>query len=132
MTIQALNNVSFDQINTTKNGNPYNKTHIATKIGLLSGMGYAGYTLYGIKKSMKDTATVKSVLRKLVPEIQRLQASGIEKATAKKIAKAGLKSGIGTVIAGTVLLGLTIGACVNKLINIHRARKADKLAEKNV
>lgn len=132
MTIQALNNVSFGQIKTTKNGNPYNKTHLATSLGLLSGMGLAGYTLYGIKKSMKDPVIVKSIFRKLVPQIHQLQASGIEKATAKKIAKAGLKSGIGTVIAGTVLLGLTVGACVNKLINIHRARKADKLAEKNV
>lgn len=132
MTIHALNNFSFGKVNTTKNGNPYNKTHIATKIGLLSGMGYAGYALYGIKKSMKDPATVNSMLRTLVQQIHQLQASGIEKTTAKKVAKTSFKTGIVTVIAGTVLLGLTIGACVNKLINIHRARKADKLAEKNV
>lgn len=132
MTIQALSNsnVSFGHTKTTKNGNEYKKTHTATRVGLGVGLAGAGFGGYCANRAIKDTGFKRAMAEALV-DVRKEFMSGkfpMSKTGATKFAKACFPTGMGIVLGGIVLLGLSVGALVNKAINHHRAKAADNAA----
>lgn len=129
MTIQA---VSFGQTAVTKNGNEYQRTNTATKIGTGVGAAYgvlnasaAGYMAAknDLPKGFKNMfLNSYKALRELLPA---KEAKNLVKRNAKMSVAIGIPMGI---IVYT-LVGLGIGAAVNKVINHKRAAKADAAAK---
>ena len=133
MAIQA---VSFGQKAVTKNGNEYQRTSKATKIG--AGVG----ATWGI---LNSSAMVYMAAKNKMPQqfkniylntYKALRENNftreIAKNTVKKSAKAAIAIGVPTGIAVATLIGLGIGAAVNKIINHKKAAKADAVANAKV
>ncbi|MBS4759778.1 MAG: hypothetical protein KHX03_03660 [Clostridium sp.] len=121
MSIQA---VSFGA--KTQKGNEYKKTHAGTITGLAVGTGYAGLCSYGIAKNPE---VKNKIARILVKTRQDLMSNGLTKEVANKYTKFTRKAGISLTVASAILVGLGIGAAVNKVINKNRAKQADQKAE---
>lgn len=127
----AIQPVSFGQTAVTKNGNEYQRTSKATKIGAgvgatwgvlnASAMGYMAAKNELPQKYKNIFLNSYKALRKILP---------IEEAkyVAKRNAKISLAIGLPMGIIGSTLIGLGIGAVVNKVINHRRAAKADAVA----
>lgn len=109
---------------TTKSGNQYKKTHVGTIAGATAGALYAAYDLSKTMKMLK-AGKAKKLLRALVEMRNNIMKSGCSKEAATKFTSRYAKSSIGAAAAVLVLAGLGLGAAVNKVINKHRAEKAD-------
>ena len=129
MAIQA---VSFGKTAVTKNGNEYQRTSKATKIG--AGVG----ATWGI---LNSSAMVYMAAKNKMPQqfkniylntYKALRENNltreIAKNTVKKSAKTAIAIAIPMAVAFTTIVGLGIGAAVNKIINHKRAAKADAVA----
>lgn len=133
MAIQA---VSFGKTAVTKNGNEYQRTSKATKIG--AGVGAA----WGLLNT--STTVYKAARNKMPQQFKNIYLNTykalrennftreIAKNTIKKSAKTAIAIGIPMGIAFTTIVGLGIGAAVNKIINHKRAAKADAVANAKV
>lgn len=132
----AIQSISFGQKAVTKNGNEYQRTSTATKIG--AGVGAA----WGLLSA--STTAYKAVKNDLPQQFKNIYLNTyrdlrennftreIAKNTVKKTAKAAIAIGIPVAVAITTLIGLGIGAAVNKIINHKRAAKADAVANAKV
>lgn len=131
MSIQALsnNNVSFGHTKTTKKGNEYKKTHAATRTGLAVGVAAAGYGAYSVKLAVKQPQSKRAIQNYILQVRESFMQSGMTKNVAGKVAKNLYKGTLGVVLGGIALTGLVLGAVTNKIINHHRASKADKAAQ---
>lgn len=127
----AIQPVSFGQTAVTKNGNEYQRTSKATKIGAgvgatwgllnASAMGYMA-AKNDLPKGFKNTfLNSYRALREFYPAAEA-------KNLVKRSAKMSFAMGIPMGIIGSTLIGLGIGAAVNKVINHRRAAKADAVA----
>lgn len=130
MAIQA---VSFGQKAVTKSGNEYERTSKATKIGAGIGLGYGllNSGVAGYKMATKNPP--KKVKNQLLNTYKNLRQSLYfspeeAKNVVQRTAKAGVAIGLPVNIAVSTLIGLGIGAAVNKIINHKRAAKADAVA----
>ena len=132
----AIQSVSFGKTAVTKNGNEYQRTSKATKIG--AGVG----ATWGI---LNSSAMVYMAAKNKMPQqfkniylntYKALRENGVDlnlaKNTVKKSAKAAIAIGVPTGITFTTIVGLGIGAAVNKIINHKRAAKADAVANAKV
>lgn len=132
MTIQALSNsnVSFGHTKTTKNGNEYQKTHTATRVGLGVGLAGAGFCGYCANLATKDSGFKRDIAKALVGVRNEFMSGKfpMSKTGATKFAKACFPTGMGIVLGGIAVLCLGVGALVNKAINHHRAKAADNAA----
>lgn len=122
------NNVSFGHIKKTKKGNEYVKTHAATRTGMAIGLVGAGAAIYSLKSVLKSPDMKRMIGEWLVGIRNHLisVAPSFSKAKAGKAAKVLFKAGVAAPVVGIFLTNLIIGASVNKIINHHRAKAADK------
>lgn len=129
MSIQAMSNVSFGA--TTKNGNDYKKTHVATIAGTAVGTGIGGLGVYNLTKLMKKEPIIKRAMTTTLTDLRRVfMEGGKTKAQATKMMNRTFKSGIALGVVSWALVGLGIGAGINKIINNHKAAKVDKATAK--
>lgn len=119
----SIQSVSFGKTVTTKNGNEYKKTHAGTITGAALGAGFGSYVAYHAK-----TPVSMDLKRQYVKTYKRLKETMPKKEALKFMKKVAIPVGvaIGSVIAAGTIFGL--GALVNKAINHHRAKVADKKA----
>lgn len=132
MEIQA---VSFGQKAVTKNGNEYQRTSKATKIG--AGVGAAWGVLnasaMGYMAAKNELPTgLKKIFLNTYKTLREFLPIAEAKNLTKRNAKISLAIGIPMGIAVVTLIGLGIGAAVNKIINHKRAAKADAVANAKV
>ena len=120
----SIQSVSFGKTVTTKNGNEYKKTHAGTITGAALGAGFGSYVAYS---GIKGSATME-IKRAFVPTYAKLKTIMPKEKALKMMKKAVIPGGIalGSAIAAATIFGL--GALVNKAINHHRAKVADKKA----
>lgn len=129
MAIQA---VSFGKTAVTKNGNEYQRTSKATKIGAGVGATWgllnASTTVYLAARNKMPQQFKNIYLNTYKALRENNFTREIAKNTVKRGAKAAIAIGIPMGIAVVTLIGLGIGAAVNKIINHKRAAKADAVA----
>ncbi len=129
MSIQSISNVSFGA--KTQKGNEYKKSHVGTIAGTVAGAGTGVYGAYKFGSLMKKNSGFKKAIMPALADIRNiLMEAGKTKAQATKKLKSMIKAGhIANTLTWT-LIGLGIGALVNKAINHAKANKADKAAAK--
>ncbi len=129
MAIQA---VSFGQTAVTKNGNEYERTNKATKIGRNIGLGYGLLSSAAVGYKIATKNPPEKFKNALISTYKNLRQSLLSPEEAKDVlkrsAKAGAAIGFSIGIALCTLVGLGIGAAINKIINHKRAAKADAVA----
>jgi len=143
MSINGLNNNQPAFTAKTKEGNDYDKTNAGKAVGgTLGGIALLkGLAVTATSHKIINDKFIKTVISEadeiLLPEGKGAMVNSksfnptvLKKLkTFTKIGKGSYIAGgvIGSVIAGATLLG--IGATVDKMINHHEAKKADKAAE---
>ena len=120
----SIQSVSFGQTITTKNGNEYKKTHAGTIAGAAAGLGVGTCSVYNCVKP-KVKMEIKRELAKAYIQLKQI----VSKEKALKITKkVTLPVSLATAVGIWTVAGLGLGALVNKAINHHRAKVADKKA----
>lgn len=130
MNVTASNAVSFSA--TTKQGNEYKKANGGKTVGLIAGAGLSGLAIYGAHKNNASKETFIENAKKLsenkyVGKFFQKLANATEKdyEAAKKFSTKGKLAAAAVVITGATV---ALGAIVDKFVNHHRKRKADKAA----
>ncbi len=121
----AIQSASFGKTVKTKKGNEYKKSHAGTITGAAAGLGVGTFAVYN---SVKPKVSM-NIKRGLAKEYIRLKQI-VPKETALKLTKkVTLPVSLATAVGIWTVAGLGIGAFVNKAINYHRAKSADKKAQ---
>lgn len=120
----SIQSVSFGKTVTTKNGNEYKKSHAGTIAGAAAGFGVGAFSAYSCVKP-KVSRNIKRELAKAYIQLKQI----VPKETALKLTKkVTLPVSLATAVGIWTVAGLCIGALVNKAINHHKAKVADKKA----
>lgn len=117
----SIQSVSFGKTITTKNGNEYKKTHAATITGAAVGAGLGTINSSRFVNSMAGKREIAKIYSALKETMSKTEAKRFTKYSAIP----------GSIAAGAALtgtIGLGLGALVNKAINHHKAKVADKKA----
>lgn len=120
----SIQSVSFGKTVTTKNGNEYKKSHAGTITGAAAGFGVGTFLVYNCVKP-KAPMAIKRSLAKAYIQLKQI----VPKQTALKLTKkVTFPLSLATAVGVYTAAGLGIGALVNKAINHHKAKVADKKA----